>query len=260
MKSRFLSALFRMANLGILLVALGLAYIITGAAPETAMIAWPASAAVYLVSVVASLSSKKFNDEYEHKLKIRKIQDLNYTCLKLSNEAKKHTNAAYSQKLKNIMDDKDDIINSFFRGEKSYLKEKIVEQTLNLVVSYIRLLTNFCIRNRELSEFNASESITRINANTRKLPFIEGSNAEDDVRKAVELDEKTLLMVKEEKNNLDAIATKLDYMEGTVNMFKHQIISSIESEEMLETIQTAVNEAEALDNVLEERRKTRMSV
>jgi hypothetical protein len=41
-------------------------------------------------------------------------------------------------------------------------------------------------------------------------------------------------------------------------MFKHQTISSIESEDLLEKLGTAVNEAIALDNVLDERRKGRM--
>jgi DNA-binding XRE family transcriptional regulator len=47
-------------------------------------------------------------------------------------------------------------------------------------------------------------------------------------------------------------------MESTVNMFKHQIMSSIENENMLEELETAVNEAEALDTVLEDRRKSRI--
>ena len=47
-------------------------------------------------------------------------------------------------------------------------------------------------------------------------------------------------------------------MESTVNMFKHQIMSSIENEDMLEQLETAINEAEALDNVLEDRRRNRL--
>ena len=49
-------------------------------------------------------------------------------------------------------------------------------------------------------------------------------------------------------------------MESTVNMFKHQIMSSIENEEMLEQLETAVNEAEALDAVLYERRRSRIQL
>jgi hypothetical protein len=261
MKSRMLlSALFKMTNLGILLVSMGIAYIISGLISAAAVFAWPAAAVVYLVSVAVTLSSNKFHDEFNQKQKVRKIQDLNYACLRLSNEAKKQANAAYNLKLKNVMEDKEDIVNSFFNGEKSYLKEKIVEQTLNLVVAYIKLFTNFCMRKRELSEFDYAEAVGRINANSRKLPFIEGTPAADDIRKSIEMDEKTLAQAKEEAGNLERISAKLDYMESTVNMFKQQIISSIESEEMLETLQTAVNEAEALDNVLQERRRTKINI
>jgi mannitol/fructose-specific phosphotransferase system IIA component (Ntr-type) len=49
-------------------------------------------------------------------------------------------------------------------------------------------------------------------------------------------------------------------MESTVNMFKHQIMSSLENEEMLEQLETAVNEAEALDAVLDERRRNRLRI
>jgi len=117
---------------------------------------------------------------------------------------------------------------------------------------------NFCIRNRELSEFKDSEVISRINANTRKLPFIEGSASEFDVRKRGN-GRKTLLMIKEEKTiSNDCNKTRLYGKHGkhvqAPDNFKYRI------EEMLETLQTAVDEAEALDNVLQERRKTRMSV
>lgn len=256
----FISSLFRLRNLGVLLIALGAAFIIAGLMPSSeGLIAYPAALAVYLVSVIQSLGSKKFHEGFNHKEKIRHIQNLNYSCLKLSAEAKKHTNAAYSQKLRKVIDDKNDIVDSFFRGEKSFLKEKIVEQTLNLVISYIRLLTNFCIRSRELSSVDVSGVIERINGNRRKINFVRDENAAEDLRKVIEMDEKIVNRLKDEKAELERISAKLDYMESTVNMFKHQIISSIESEDMLETLESAVNEAEALDNVLEERRKNRIN-
>lgn len=253
-----LNAIFKFRNVGILLIALGAAYILTGYMPGTEVFAYPAAAGVYLLSVTQSLASRKFHEEFNRKQKIRRIQDLNYACLRLSSEAKKHTNSAYYQKLRRVMEDKNDIVDSFFRGEKSYLKEKIVEQSLNLVVSYIKLLTNFCIRSRELSEVDISEITSRINSNMRRLNFIKDPNASEDVKKVIEMDEKIINRLKEEKKELERISTKLDYMESTVNMFKHQAISSIESEEMLEKLETAVNEAAALDSVLEERRKNKI--
>ena len=164
------------------------------------------------------------------------------------------------QKLKKVMDDKNEIVDSFFRGDQGYLKEKITEQTLNLVVSYLKLLNNFCIRSRELSAVDVSTIAGRLNANTRKLGFTKDVHMQDDLKKIIEMDEKLINRLKDEKKDLERISAKLDYMESTVNMFKHQSLSSIESEDMLEKLETAVNEAEALDNVLEERRKNKFRI
>lgn len=265
----FTSAIFNIKNLVVLLGSLGIAYLISdptafpsmfqfGPIPGVESIVYPASFILYLVFVAQTLTSKKFHENFNHKEKIRHIQDLNYACLRLANEAKKHTNATYYQKLRRVVEDKNDIINSFFKGEQGYLKEKVVEQTLNLVVSYIRLLTNFCIRSKELNEVDVTDIINRINTNTRKLSFIKDPHTADEVKKVIEMDEKIVNRMKDEKKELERISAKLDYMESTVNMFKHQVISSIESEEMLEKLETAVNEASALDTVLEERRKNRI--
>jgi len=260
----FLSSLFSLRNIGVLLLTLGLlgfersGILFSPFLPYPEIMVPVLSFGVYMAFVVQSVTSKEFHEKYNRKQKIRRIQDLNYMCLKLYAEAKKHTNTTYMQKLKKVMDDKNHIVNSFFRGEKSYLKERIVEQTLNLVVSYIRLLTNFCIRSRELSEVDMGEITNRINTNLRKINFINDPNILDDLKKVIEMDEKLIKRLKEEKKELERISAKLDYMESTVHMFKHQTISSLESEEMLEKLETAVNEAAALDSVLEERRRNKL--
>ena len=270
MKARlFTRAAFRLRNLGILLLSLGLASLISdpnalptlfqfNPIPGVGTVAYPVAVALYVFSVMQTLASKKFHEEYNHKEKVRQIQDLNYECLKLANQAKKYTNSAYHQKMKKVIEDKNDIVDSFFKGERNYLKEKIVEQTLNLVVSYLKLLTNFCMRNRELSEVDIGEITNRINSNLRRLSFQKDPKAVDDIKKVIEIDEKMLDRLKEEKRDLERISAKLDYMEGTVGMFKHQVLSSVETEDMLEKLEEAVNEASALDNVLEDRRKNRL--
>lgn len=269
MKARlFLSAFLKLGNIAVLLLALGAAALLAdpngillmlgfGSTAIAGSILYPAAVVLYLAFVIQTLSSKKFHEDFNRKQKIRSIQDLNYKCLRLANEAKRHTNNVYMQKLRKVMDDKKDIVDSFFRGEHSFLKERIVEQTLSLVVSYIKLLTNFCIRSRELSNLDISDITNRINVNTRKLNFAGDSRTSEDLRKVVEMDQKIIDRMKEEKKDLERISAKLDYMESTVNMFKHQILSSVESEDMLEKLETAVNEATALDNVLEDRRKSR---
>lgn len=268
MKGRLiLNALFKLRNIGLLIVLMGIAAILSSqsalAAPAGIpvipdIIAFPAALAGYAAFVIQTLNSKAFHEEFNKKEKQRHIQDLNYACLKLSNEAKRNTNSTYLQKLKKVMEDKNDIVDSYFRGERGYLKERITEQTLNLVVSYLKLLNNFCIRSRELSTVDVSAVAGRINANTRKLGFTKDFHMTEDLRKTIEMDEKLINRLKDEKKDLERISAKLDYMESTVNMFKHQALSSVESEEMLEKLETAVNEAEALDNVLEDRRKNKL--
>jgi len=270
MKARLiLKALFKLRNIGLLILLLGAAALITDPSALTVfggngvfavpdVIAFPAVFAVYAAFVLQTLNSKAFHDDFNQKEKLRHIQDLNYACLKLSNETKRNTNSTYLQKMKKVMEDKNDIVESFFRGERGFLKERITEQTLNLVVSYLKLLNNFCIRSRELSGVDVSAVAGRINTNTRKLGFTKDVHMTDDIRKIIEMDEKLINRLKDEKKDLERISAKLDYMESTVNMFKHQALSSVESEEMLEKLETAVNEAEALDNVLEDRRKNKL--
>lgn len=265
MKARLiLKALFKFRNIGVLLLLLGVSAGITGNMfgyniPEIIdMAVFPASAGVYAVLVMQTLLSKKFHEDFNKSEKVRSIQDLNYACLKLSNEVKRNTNSTYLQKMKKVMEDKNDIVESYFRGERSFLKEKITEQTLNLVYSYLKLLNNFCIRSRELSVVDVGAVANRINTNTRKMGFTKDINMVDELQKTIDMDEKLINRLKDEKKELERIGAKLDYMETTVNLFKHQAISSAESEEMLEKLETAVNEAEALDNVLEDRRKSKV--
>ena len=80
----------------------------------------------------------------------------------------------------------------------------------------------------------------------------------EDIKSIIEMDENTIQRVKDEKNDLERISARLDYIESMLGMFKHQIISSIESEEMVEKLETAVNEATALDSVLQERRRNQI--
>lgn len=270
MKSKmFLSAMFTFRNIVILISSLVGASLVADptalrnmlgfmAQGDWSIVAFPTAIIVYLGFVLQTLNSEKFHEEYNHKQKIRKIQDLNLECRRLAKEAKTQTNATYIEKLKRVVQDKDDIVNSFFRGERSFLRERIVEQTLTLAVSYFKLLTNYCIRNREIAKVNVGDITGRINMNTRKMGFAKDVRTLDELQRVIDMDTKIIDRLKDEQRELERINAKLDYMQSTVNMFKHQIISCIESEEMLEQLDTAVNEASALDSVLDERKKNRM--
>lgn len=216
-----------------------------------------ASAVIYMVLVLQKLNSQAFYDKVSAEEKRKQLKALNQKCVQLAYEAKRHVNSAYYARLKKTMDQKNDILNSYLDGEKGYLKGKIVEQTFNLLLIYLKLLINFSKRSKELSSFDISVIANRVNANNRKLNFNANTNAAEDIKRAIEMDEKMIERIKNERLELEKISAKLDYMESMVAMYRQQIISSLESEEMLERIETAINEADALDSVLEERHKRR---
>ena len=267
----FYSAIFRFRNIATLFIWSALVFLISGAPDIQGMSingygittlatgAYGVGALLYVALVIQSMFSKSFQEEVERKEKRREINRLNRECSRLSSQTRNYATPIQRQKLRKIMQDKDDIFNSLKRGEgNSYLKEKIVEKSLNLVISYTKLMTNYCIRSKEQSEINIGDLMNKINANRRKLNFMKDDRAYEDVKSIIEMDEQVINRVKEEKKELERIHARLDYIESMLSMFKHQIVASIESEEMVEKLETAVNEATALDNVLQERRRNQI--
>ncbi|EGD47705.1 hypothetical protein Cpap_2108 [Ruminiclostridium papyrosolvens DSM 2782] len=268
----FVSALLRFRNFSTLIIWMALINLMSNNSQFQDMItaqtanyslvmtgAYGAGFAVYLAMVIQSMFSNNYKEEVKRKEKKKEINDLNRQCNRLSAQARNLSNPIQKQKLRKIMQDKNDIFNSQKRGDEySYLKEKIVEQSLKLVISYTKLMTNYSIRSKEISEINISDLMNKINANRRKVCFMKDDRMLDDINNIIEMDEKAIERVKEERNELERIHARLDYIESMLNMFKHQIISSIESEEMVEKLETAVNEATALDSVLQERRRNQI--
>lgn len=266
----FFSAIFRFRNFATLIGWCAVVYLISSS-PEVQNMglgsnidklitgAYGLGAITYLGLVIQSLFSNSYREEVKLKEKKKELNRLNRECNRLAVQARSTATPIQRQKLRKIMQDKNDILNSLKRGdERSYLKEKIVEKSLNLVISYIKLMTNYSIRFKELSEINIKDLMNKINTNRRKLSFLQDERMAEDIKSIIQMDENTIQRVKDEKNELERINARLDYIESMLGMFKHQIISSIESEEMVEKLETAVNEATALDSVLQERRKNQI--
>lgn len=266
----FFSAIFRFRNFATLIGWCAVVYLISSSAEFQNMGlgsnidklitgAYGLGAITYLGLVIQSLFSNSYREEVKLKEKKKELNRLNRECNRLAVQARSSATPIQRQKLRKIMQDKNDILNSLKRGdERSYLKEKIVEKSLNLVISYIKLMTNYSIRFKELSEINIKDLMNKINTNRRKLSFLQDERMAEDIKSIIQMDENTIQRVKDEKNELERINARLDYIESMLGMFKHQIISSIESEEMVEKLETAVNEATALDSVLQERRKNQI--
>lgn len=261
----FVSSLLNVRNIGTLaLMAVAILLMRTGLSDSEIGIGLiPLSSAaivIYLGLVTQSFTNKKFQDKFIRKMKNKNIKKLNKMCGVLANDAKKHTNQAYYKKLCSIMNDKDEIMKSYYKGEPSFFSDNITEKTLNLVVSYIKLLKSFCIRTKELNSIDIKPVLEKIAKNTRKLNFINDAKVRENVEKIIEMDEKIVSRLKDEKLNIERIDTRLDYIKSTVYMLKQQINLKLEPDGMLDKIESAVNEAIALENVLDERNKKRIRI
>jgi len=82
----------------------------------------------------------------------------------------------------------------------------------------------------------------------------------EDLERAVELDEKIIERINNEKIELETISSKLDYIESAILMFKHQIISNASTEPIAEDIDNVINEAIALDNALTSHRNENKTI
>jgi len=119
-------------------------------------------------------------------------------------------------------------------------------------------MLNYSIRIKEVNSANVQKIVERINANKRKLQLLTNPKAVEDLERAVELDEKIIERINNEKIELETISSKLDYIESAILMFKHQIISNASTEPIAEDIDNVINEAIALDNALTSHRNEKL--
>ena len=253
-----LNSIFYYKNIGMLLILLGVGYTVWEYMGIPPFYIACAQVVLYLALVLKSFTSKKFQDRFLQKMKQRNIKRLNKKCIKLASGAVRYTNAAYYRKLSSLMRDKDEIIKSYNKDKSNYLKVKIAEQALNLVVAYINLLRDFCIRSREVGKININLIMERIAQNNRRLNFINDSKVYEDIKRIIEMDERMIERHKEERSDLERADARMEYVKSTVGMLRHQINSGLDSEKNLENIENILNEAVAFENVLSERNKRRL--
>ena len=213
---------------------------------------------LYFGLVLRSFTDKKFQENFFHKEKEKEIKKMNRMCLQMAADTKKYTNSAYYKKLVSLIKEKDDILKEYNKDKSNHIKEKIAEYALNLTISYLNLLKDFCIRSKAVDRTNINSLMERLSQNTRKLNFTEDPKVYEDIKRIVEMDEKIINRLKEEKSDLERLDVKLDYIKSTVSMLKHQINSGFESQETMESIESILNEAAAFESVLYERNKNRL--
>lgn len=162
---------------------------------------------------------------------------------------------AVRKSLDEVIKDKTELMSFFSKDTSDDLRQKIVEQSLNLVISYLRLRQNYSQKQRELAAINTDRVMERLARNKRNLEFVKDSQANSELVRTIDLDEKLLERVGEEKRELERIGARLNYIESAINTFKHRIMSSSESDPAISDIDSVINEASALDSALKSRER-----
>lgn len=209
----------------------------------------------YVYFVIQTLKDSRFLSECSNDEKISSIQQLSTQCDELFRRSRKSIDRQALTKVKNIMQDKDEIMELFSRDEQDFVKQKVVEQAVKLAMAYISLMAEYSSRRREAFAIDAREVISNINNNTQRLRFLSDAQAIENTRQAIEMDRKVLDKIEQDRTELDRISSRLTFIESTMTSFKHQTITSDNSDEASEEIENIINESQALDNVLNDNRK-----
>ena len=214
----------------------------------------------YLYFVMQTLRNEKFISEFNQAEKLDGLQKMSWECNDLYRELYRKFDKNMKIKAAAIMKQKNELMEYFDKYCDNPVKQTIIEQALKLVTAYLQLVHNYSVRSRELSSASLNELAGRINYNNRKLGSLKSYDAVIQLTKTIEMDEKLMQRMKEEKEELERVNVRLDYIESTIGGFKHRIISADSMDPASEEIEDVINEATALDNVLNERSKNRMKL
>ncbi|MDF2522956.1 MAG: hypothetical protein K0R31_597 [Clostridiales bacterium] len=248
----FLKAVFSVKNFLLLAAVLTVTYI-TGYLPFTFV-----GLAGYLYFVLQTLKEHDSKSEYSDSEEDENIQKLSSDCDDLYREVRKTVSKQELIKIKAILQDKDELMKLFYEFKEDYLKRKIIEQALNLVIAYIRLTAALSVRVKDLATVDVNLVRERIINNERKLLILKDQEAISDLKGAIEMDKELVDRINNERIQFQRTSSKLDYIESAIRSFKHQVVSSESSDEAVNDIQNIINEATALDNVLDQSKEERL--
>ena len=239
-----IKAALELKNLGLLAMIVGI-FALTGSLPFLFI-----GAAGYVYFLMETIKDEKFLKRFNEEQQNEDIHDLNEKCNALYMSLVRKLPGGMRERIKNIYNEKQVLVSYFSQDNSDPLRQKIVDQAINLVIAYFKLLYHYSLRIKQLNSINVNKVIERINNNKRKIEFLNNSAAISNIEKAVELDEKLVEKINKEKSELEMISSRLDYIESAILMFKHQIMSNEDLDPDIKEIDTVVNEAIALDNVL----------
>lgn len=249
---KVISALLRMRNL-VLLAAVILISSITGYIPFMLI-----GAAGYLYFVLQTLRSESFQKEWLMRENRNRLFAVSRDCDALYRKVRKGAGKEARRKLTGVLADKKELMAFFRTRSGDPIREKLVQQALNLVMAYLRLMESCERRRTELGLAGENEIRARLERNYKKLGSLQDYDAVLELNKAIEMDEKVLASIREDKSENERIGTRLDYIESTVDMFKKRIITDEDIEGVMADIESAVNEASALETVLGDRSREKL--
>jgi len=256
----FISSVFRLRNLGFLF--LWIVFMSTlnteNYANNIAIWSYVIGLAGYFALVIQSVYSKTYQDHFLKRERLRKIRRMNADCIRMSSEVRRLINFPDQKKIRKILSDKDEVIRLYNSKESNFISDEILEKSLNLVYTYFRLMKNYYLRSKDLSKINLNEISTRLSNNSRKVSFIKDEETTFNLKRIIENDEKIIENFKREKVDLERIKAKMEYMESTINILKHQILTSFDADDFSEKLDDAINEAEALGNALEIHKRSKV--
>lgn len=258
----YLRAAFKFKNIFMLAVGLILAL----AVASTYGLGWlaglsgAAGVVAYIAGILSTARSSKFRSEVQLSEKLDGIDKLSWECNSHYRKIAGRLGKNLRMKAVRVLKEKEDLMNYFKHYEDDPIKQKIIEQALKLVVAYLSLASNYADSMRELSQQNLNELHARINFNNRKLGTLKNYQAVLELTKTVEMDEKLLKSLQEDREELEMINVRLDQIESTIVGFKHRILSSELSDPETEEIENVINEATALDNALNEHSRLRQRI
>lgn len=211
----------------------------------------------YVYFIMQTMKDADFQNDYVHDQAIDEIRKLSSSCDASFNKLKKEVDRKLFLVLKTVISEKDQLMQLFMKEKEDLIKQKVMFQGLNLILTYFKTVSEYKEKLDSSSSTNMTKIRERIKVNTKSLNILDDKEAIQDLKKALDIDMKLLQRLEEEKLDVEKLAAKMIYMESLLKTLKHQLNSDENSEELMKDIQKVTDEVYVLDSVLEEKRNER---
>jgi hypothetical protein len=157
----------------------------------------------------------------------------------------------FEERIDKIENIKEQVISDFLINEYSSIKQKIAQKTVELAIVYYKLMFDYFARIGDVSPTSLNSIHNRKESNRRKITSCRNPYLSEQLKSAVEADEKLIKRLYEQKHEVDKMAVELSVIESTMSLLKHQYYSqNLNNEAIINEIDNTVNEAVALESAL----------